>query len=165
MYSQVWQLRWKKWSNNSWKICQETQVMKIQFVNCCDVLFRKWKFQTLLHWTRTTLKKQPSSAIHAWPIFNGPSPGSFLFIFVFSTNKHYNFTTDLCEKCPSSIQYWDLNPQPSAGQSHPITTRPGLQFLKILFHKSSTATKILSCCCIQKAFSDKNDKVFKLIHS
>ena len=41
--------------------------------------------------------------------------------------KHYNFTTNTCEKCPSSIQYWDLNPQPSGHESLPITTRPGLR--------------------------------------
>ena len=29
-------------------------------------------------------------------------------------------------KCPSIIQCWDLNPQPSQCKSHPITTRSGL---------------------------------------
>ena len=28
-------------------------------------------------------------------------------------------------KCPSSIQCWDSNPQPSEHKSPPITTRPG----------------------------------------
>ena len=37
-----------------------------------------------------------------------------------------NFTSNICEKCPSSIQYRDLNPQPSVHESSPITTRPGL---------------------------------------
>ena len=42
------------------------------------------------------------------------------------------FTTN---KCPSSIQCWDSNPQPSEHESPPITTRPGLppkSFLTIL---------------------------------
>ena len=36
------------------------------------------------------------------------------------------FTTNKCEKCPSSIWCWDSNPQPSEHESHPITTRPRL---------------------------------------
>ena len=35
------------------------------------------------------------------------------------------FTTNVCEKCPSSTWCWDLNPQPSDLESPPITTRPG----------------------------------------
>ena len=34
------------------------------------------------------------------------------------------FTTNVCEKCPSSIRC--QNPQPSERESPPITTRPGL---------------------------------------
>ena len=36
------------------------------------------------------------------------------------------FTANKCEKCPSSIQGWGSNPQPSEHESPPITTRPGL---------------------------------------
>ena len=39
---------------------------------------------------------------------NGPSQASFSFIFVFS-NTHNKFSINKCEKCPSSIQYWDSN--------------------------------------------------------
>ena len=42
------------------------------------------------------------------------------------SNKHYNFYNNICEKCPSSIRYWDLNPRPLGLESPPITTRPGL---------------------------------------
>ena len=62
------------------------------------------------------------------PLFflkKSPSPASFSFIFVFS-KKHYNFTTNKCEKCPSSLRCWDLNPQPFEHESPPIITRPGL---------------------------------------
>ena len=55
---------------------------------------------------------------------NGPSHASFSFIFVFS-NKHYNFTSNKWEKCPSSVQCWDSSSQPSEHESPPITTRPG----------------------------------------
>ena len=36
------------------------------------------------------------------------------------------FTPNKCEKCPSSVQCWDSNPQPSRHESPHITTRPGL---------------------------------------
>ena len=49
----------------------------------------------------------------------------FCLFLVFS-NKQYNFSTNQCEKCPSSIWRWDLNPQPFEHESSPITTRPGL---------------------------------------
>ena len=35
------------------------------------------------------------------------------------------FTTNKCEKCPSSKWCWDLNPQPLDHESPPITTLPG----------------------------------------
>ena len=49
----------------------------------------------------------------------------FRLFSVFS-NKQYNFTTNICEKNPSSIWCQDSNPQPSERESLPITTRPGL---------------------------------------
>ena len=52
-------------------------------------------------------------------------PTSFPFVFD-SSNKHYNFTANKCEKCPSTIWCWDSNPRPSEYESPPITTRPGL---------------------------------------
>ena len=36
------------------------------------------------------------------------------------------FTTNKCEKSPSSIQCWNSNPWPSEHESPPVTTRPGL---------------------------------------
>ena len=43
------------------------------------------------------------------------------------------FTTNKCEKCPSSIQCWDSNPQHLEIESPPITTRPGLTAVKCCF--------------------------------
>ena len=37
------------------------------------------------------------------------------------------------KKCPSSIRYWDLNPQPSEHESPPLTTRPGLPPTRISY--------------------------------
>ena len=44
---------------------------------------------------------------------NGPTPASF-FVYIpsFQTKIITIFTTNICEKCPSSIQYRDLNPRP-----------------------------------------------------
>ena len=41
-------------------------------------------------------------------------------------------TTNNSAKCPSSILYWDLNPQPLEHESPPITTRPGLPHYNII---------------------------------
>ena len=60
---------------------------------------------------------------------NGPSPAYFQFIFVFSCT---NFTTNISEKCPSSIQCWDSTPRPSEHEYPPITTRPQLSILYFL---------------------------------
>ena len=54
------------------------------------------------------------------------NPGLFLFIFGLFKQKLQIFTSNICEKCPSSIWYRDLNPRPSEHDSPPITTRPGL---------------------------------------
>ena len=55
------------------------------------------------------------------------NPGLFFVYFrSFQTNIITIFTTNICEKCPSSIQCRDLNPQPLERESLPITSRPGL---------------------------------------
>ena len=65
---------------------------------------------------------------------NGPSPASFTFIFALFQVNITNFKINQCEKCPSSIRCWDLNPWPSENKSPPITTKPGLSPSKgILF--------------------------------
>ena len=45
--------------------------------------------------------------------------------FAFQTNIITIFTTNICEKCPFSVQCRDLNTQPSEQESPSITTRPG----------------------------------------
>ena len=53
--------------------------------------------------------------------------GFFYSLFlVYSKNIITIFTTNICEKCPSSIGSWDLNPRPLEHESPPVTTRPGL---------------------------------------
>ena len=53
----------------------------------------------------------------------------FVFLRSFQTNITI-FTTNICEKCPSSIRCRDSNPQPSERESLPITNRPGLVIVK-----------------------------------
>ena len=50
----------------------------------------------------------------------------FIYFRSFQTNIITIFITNICEKCPSSIQFQDSNPQPSERESLPISTRPGL---------------------------------------
>ena len=52
----------------------------------------------------------------------------FRLFLSFQTNITI-FTTNKCEKCPSSIRSWDSNPQPSEHESPPITTTQGLPHL------------------------------------
>ena len=49
----------------------------------------------------------------------------FVYFWSFQTNITI-FATNQCEKCPSSIQCQDSNPQPLKHELSPITTRPGL---------------------------------------
>ena len=59
-------------------------------------------------------------------IFKWAIPASFLFIFsLFQTNINPIFTTNQCEKSPSSIRYWDSNPRPSDCNYYPKTTKQG----------------------------------------
>ena len=60
-------------------------------------------------------------------LFKWAIPGLLLVYFrLFQTNITI-FTTNNCEKCPSSKWCWDSNPQPFEHVSSPITTGPGLQ--------------------------------------
>ena len=54
---------------------------------------------------------------------NWPSRLLFDYFRSFQTNNTM-FTTNQCEKCPSRIWRWDLNPRPL--ESSPKTTKPGL---------------------------------------
>ena len=58
--------------------------------------------------------------------FNGPIPASFSFIFGFFKQTLQFLQQIYVNKCPSSIQCWDANPQPLERESLPITTGPGL---------------------------------------
>ena len=63
---------------------------------------------------------------------NWANPGLFfVYFWSFQTNNTI-FTTNQCEKCPSSIRRWDSNPRPLERESTPITTRPGLPPLMII---------------------------------
>ena len=55
---------------------------------------------------------------HPWPLSH--------WILSFQTNIIAIFTTNICEKCPSSLWCQDSKPQSLERESLPITTRPGL---------------------------------------
>ena len=52
------------------------------------------------------------------------NPGLFIIYFWSFQKNNTIFTTNHCEKCPSSIQRQD--PRPRKHESSPITTRPGI---------------------------------------
>ena len=54
-------------------------------------------------------------------------PAFFIYFHLFM--QTFQFLQQVhVKKCPSSIQCWDLNPQPSGAESPPITTRPWLPY-------------------------------------
>ena len=59
------------------------------------------------------------------------NPASFSFIFCLFQTHITIFTTNKCEKCPSSIRCQDSNSRPLGHESPPITTTP-VHLLKII---------------------------------
>ena len=64
--------------------------------------------------------------LNSFFVKNGPTQASFLFIFGLLKRTIQFFTTNQCEKCPSSIRRRNSNRQPFEYESSPITTRPVL---------------------------------------
>ena len=78
-------------------------------------------------------------------------PGLFFVYFrLFKQTLLQFFTTNKCEKCPSSKWCWDSNPRPSGHESPTITTRPGLQPKLAL--KFSSNKRSLEKCAIPGIF-------------
>ena len=70
---------------------------------------------------------QLHSAMSIWFLI-----GQHWLLFVYFQpfyHYRYSFTTNESEKCPSTIQRWDSNSQPSDYEFPPLTTRPGLPAL------------------------------------
>ena len=76
--------------------------------------------------TNKLLRRGPISFLLLWCISfskKWANPGFFfVYFWSFQTNIITIFTTNICEKCPSSIRCQDLNSQPSEQESLPITT-------------------------------------------
>ena len=67
-----------------------------------------------------------NNVANLFAFLNGPTPASFSFIFGLFKQTIQFLQQINVKKCPSSVQYRDLNPQPLGCESPPITTRPGL---------------------------------------
>ena len=80
-------------------------------------------------------------------VFSGQPRPLFVYFRSFQTNIITIFTTNICEKCPSSIQCRDLNPRPLECEPLPITTRPGSQIrhFKQLIDKFKFKFKVYLC--------------------
>ena len=81
-------------------------------------------------------------------------PRPLFCLFSVFSNKQYNFTTNICEKCPSSIRCRDSNPRPLERESLPFTTRPGLppNIVHFLFH-SFKSISLKGCYHLLNYFS------------
>ena len=75
-----------------------------------------------------------SAPIHLVPFvcfLKWANPGLFFVYFRSFQTSTTIFTTNQCEKCPSSIWGWDSNPQPLKHELSPITTRPAPMNLSV----------------------------------
>ena len=65
--------------------------------------------------------------VHKYSFFQKWANPGLIFVYFRSFQTHITiFTTNKCEKCPSSIRCRDSNSRPSDFESLPVTTRPGL---------------------------------------
>ena len=87
--------------------------------------------------------------------------GLFYSLFlVYSKNIITIFTTNICEKCPSSIGSWDLNPRPLEHESPPVTTRPGLPPFHTLVWQECFNEEVI----IHLSFFQVKQPCFKMQH-
>ena len=92
----------------------------------------------------------------------GPTPAFFRLFSVFSNKLHYNFYNRSMWKmsCPSWIQRWDSNPQPSEREPPPISTRPvwlelrGYDF-SLFLRQATDILQLINFFCL----SPETDKV------
>ena len=89
---------------------------------------------------RTATGNKQAQGIFCELFLKWANPSLFYFLFsVFSSKYQYNFYNKYVIKCPSSIRYQDLNPQPLEHESPPKTTRPGLPvkyFIRTFLHSN-----------------------------
>ena len=134
------------------------------WVNCANCWPRKFEKKLIsLHWPKTSiylafLLTHSKLTIFFLYLFlysyfmSYPfNPGLFFVYFrSFQTNIITIFTTNICEKCPSSIWCRDSNPRPSERESLPITTRPGLPPFYIIikpYKNTYLYHRLLYLCC------------------
>ena len=98
--------------------------------------------------------------------FKWANPSLFYHLFSSFQKLITIFTTNKCEKCPSSIRSRDLNSQILEHESTPITIRPGLppkvfQILTTSRWLLSKWLKYFLCKIFQSAW-EKNESSLKL---
>ena len=98
--------------------------------------------------------------------FKWANPSLFYHLFSSFQKLITIFTTNKCEKCPSSIRSRDLNSQLLEHESTPITIRPGLppkvfQILTTSRWLLSKWLKYFLCKIFQSAW-EKNESSLKL---
>ena len=98
-----------------WKMAQKRLTSQSALFYCSIVVLHFNKLTTSAHQQNDCnvfLKKWATLA-------------SFSFYFRSLETNNTIFTANQYEKCPSSIQCWDSNPEPLKYELSPITTRPG----------------------------------------
>ena len=100
------------------------------------IRFKAWQF-CFINWSDNVYH----NVSDVQSFFKWANPGLFFILFLFFQTHITIFTTNKCEKCPSSIQCQDSNLQPLELDSPTITTRPGLLFLLRKF----SAYRMLRC--------------------
>ena len=74
-----------------------------------------------------------------------------------------SFTNNICKKCPSRIQCWDLNPRPSGHESPSITTRPSLLMFLLRSAKQCFFFFYHSCPFVCSSCASLSVIFFKLV--
>ena len=99
-----------------------------------------------------------------WEIFFVGSSHDFLqkwaitglFFVYFRVFKQTIFTTNKCEKCPSSIQCWDSNPRPSEHESPPNNHKAMAPTLKMIKPRFGQTGLIEPCDCSKKVSTSRH---------
>ena len=99
-----------------------------------------------------------------WEIFFVGSSHDFLqkwaitglFFVYFRVFKQTIFTTNKCEKCPSSIQCWDSNPRPSEHESPPNNHKAMAPTLKMIKPRFGQTGLTEPCDCSKKVSTSRH---------
>ena len=128
----------------SWQV-DIKQICSLTNLHGTDLLIDKFTWNRFAHW-QIYLEQMLHQCrfISCLYFFKWAIPGLFFVYFRSFQTNFTIFTTNKCEKCPSSIRRRESNPQPLERESLPITTRwlPPSAYLKVILRKSKIPTPL-----------------------